>query len=377
MPTIIAHQPSTAGLSYCRSPILYRINGMVPEYTYDFILKTSITTKAAMADYITIRRVPDLVSGTTFDVSNILCNYLSGDINYGQPNVAYFLLDVEVYSGSTLLYTLHSSTGLTSMGYTYYGEDPNGYINYTDSESDIILNSQVVETPYYIPYEHYELAMRHKKDLVDIYKFDYTDVNGDPQSFWNYIPTSIPYAFLEVYWFNCGYKDLIESYSKTDLDITKPYTFTLLTGSTEVYKYYFYPDYYCDLTTIQFMNKWGVWDMFYFHGRKDTSLTIDSDVYKYNNLSNSTMTYEIKEGQYHKRFIQGRGKLTLNTGWIDEVKNEKLEQLLMSEYVFDYNTSMPYIITDKEIKYKTVKYDKLIEYTLTLEEAFDKMNSVV
>ena len=65
----------------------------------------------------------------------------------------------------------------------------------------------------------------------------------------------------------------------------------------------------------------------------------------------------------------------MNTGWVNQNKNAQFEELLLSEFILI--DDLPYIITDKEVKYKTTRWDKAINYTLNLDKAYDKINQVL
>jgi hypothetical protein len=70
--------------------------------------------------------------------------------------------------------------------------------------------------------------------------------------------------------------------------------------------------------------------------------------------------------------------ITMNTGFIDEGMNEVIDQLLLSEYIWATidSTVVPLILRTKDITHKTVSNDKLINYTIEFEYAYEVLNNI-
>jgi hypothetical protein len=68
----------------------------------------------------------------------------------------------------------------------------------------------------------------------------------------------------------------------------------------------------------------------------------------------------------------------MNTGFIDEQYNEVIKQLMLSEQVWiDNGTNvLPVSLNSNSLSFKTSVNDKLIDYTLEFEYAFDKINTI-
>ena len=75
---------------------------------------------------------------------------------------------------------------------------------------------------------------------------------------------------------------------------------------------------------------------------------------------------------------QGREKISLNTGYYPEQYNEIFKQLSLSEYIWLEidGANKPIKITSSSLNYKTQLTDKLINYTIEIEMAFDKINNI-
>lgn len=86
---------------------------------------------------------------------------------------------------------------------------------------------------------------------------------------------------------------------------------------------------------LQYINRYGMWDTMTFFKRSDTDLDVSKETYRSVIGSASASGYTWGDQSRGKRsYNQEMSKrITMNTGFIDEVNNENIEQLLMSPYV--------------------------------------------
>lgn len=82
--------------------------------------------------------------------------------------------------------------------------------------------------------------------------------------------------------------------------------------------------------------------------------------------------------QYTTYNVQAKSKLSVNSGFVDESMNEIFKQLLLSERVwkFENNIYTPLNIASKSFEYKTQRNDRLINYNIEFEYAFNEINNV-
>ena len=78
---------------------------------------------------------------------------------------------------------------------------------------------------------------------------------------------------------------------------------------------------------------------------------------------------------------QGKDRITMNTGYVNDDHNAVIEELLLSEQVWytkitDEELVVPVIPRTKTVTYKTSINDKLVNYTIEFEHAFDKINNI-
>ena len=127
---------------------------------------------------------------------------------------------------------------------------------------------------------------------------------------------------------------------------------------------------------MKFINKAGFYDELWFFKNSNVSLETKEESYRSNILRNGS--YSDYNHQYRTLYKEGRESLTINSGYYPESHNEIFRQLLLSEYVWvTYNNyNFPCRIKDSSMSFKTQIQDKLINYTMNIEFAFDKINSV-
>ena len=76
--------------------------------------------------------------------------------------------------------------------------------------------------------------------------------------------------------------------------------------------------------------------------------------------------------------VNAQTSLTLNTGFIKEEMNQTIEELFFSENVFIRfeSQTLAVIPKTKTLEYKTSLNDKLINYTIQFDFAFDRINNI-
>lgn len=127
---------------------------------------------------------------------------------------------------------------------------------------------------------------------------------------------------------------------------------------------------------VTFINKFGALQEIWFFKRKSLTLNTNKESYKANIVNQGS--YSKFEHQTKITKKQGKEKLSLNTGYYPEQYNEIFKQLSLSEYVWVEidGANKPIKITSSTLNYKTQLTDKLINYTIEVEMAFDKINNI-
>jgi hypothetical protein len=129
---------------------------------------------------------------------------------------------------------------------------------------------------------------------------------------------------------------------------------------------------------VTFVNKFGAYQDVYFFKRTTETFSVNDDSYQINSISTASLTYGTNQGQKQRYNVNGQSSLKLNTGFIKESSVSTIEELFLSENVWIRfeGKSLPVIPKSKSFTQKTSLNDKLIDYTVDFDFAFNKINNV-
>lgn len=127
-----------------------------------------------------------------------------------------------------------------------------------------------------------------------------------------------------------------------------------------------------DPLDIAFQNKEGALQIITFFKAKTESMTITSEDYESDRGqplfgNHQFVTYN----------VQGKSKFKMNSGFVSEAMNETFKQLFLSERVWSYSGGIytPLKLGSKSLEYKTRLKDRLINYEVDFEYAFNEINN--
>jgi hypothetical protein len=132
---------------------------------------------------------------------------------------------------------------------------------------------------------------------------------------------------------------------------------------------------------VTFVNKFGALQDMWFSLKSTESLNTTGETYKANVVDFSSLTYATYKPQVAQYNKLGKESITLNTNYISEDYNEVIKQLMMSEQVWltkltDTEEVLAVIPKTQNVTYKTSLNDRLVQYTVEFDYAFDKINTV-
>ena len=129
---------------------------------------------------------------------------------------------------------------------------------------------------------------------------------------------------------------------------------------------------------VTFVNKYGAFQDLYFFKKSIESFDVVSESYKANTINRSNVLYSTAQAQKQITNVNATTKLTLNTGFIKENMNTTVEELMISEniYIRYEGKTLPLLPLTKSMTHKTHLNDKMINYTIEFEFAFDKINNI-
>ena len=130
---------------------------------------------------------------------------------------------------------------------------------------------------------------------------------------------------------------------------------------------------------MRFINKNGAPQDHYFFLKSVENVNTKSETFKRNIFTYSSSNYDTKSHQVQTFNKTGKKRFTLNTNYMIEAYNAVMEDILLSEYVWIYFDSNwhPVVVTTSSLTKKTSLNDKLIQYTLEVEDANDIINNIV
>jgi len=151
-------------------------------------------------------------------------------------------------------------------------------------------------------------------------------------------------------------------------------TYTPATGSPIVNVFYTYPIEECKYTPVlcDFINRYGGWQTITFFKAQTNAINVKGSEY---NLLPDAINYNVNKGQSKVFNINGTQTVKLNTGWVDENYNELITDLLLSETVLLDNK--PVKVKTQTHTFKTQLKDKMINFEIDFEYAFDLINNIV
>lgn len=130
---------------------------------------------------------------------------------------------------------------------------------------------------------------------------------------------------------------------------------------------------------MRFINHKGAPQDQYFFLKSVESINTKSETFKRNIFNYSSSNYDVKSHQTQTFNKNGRKRFTLNTDYIAEAYNAVIEDIMLSEYVWIIigNIIHPVTVMTSSLTKKTSLNDKLIQYTLEVEDANDIINNIV
>jgi len=141
-------------------------------------------------------------------------------------------------------------------------------------------------------------------------------------------------------------------------------------------------------TKVIYINKYGAQQDLWFFLKKTKSLARKNEGYKSNTITYPTSapaTYTIENAPNKVFNTQAKQTHKLSSGYYPEFANQYFEELLLSEYVWmerpkkedpSTNEIIPVKVKTSSMAFKTSVNDRLVEYSIDFEEAFDYINNI-
>ena len=339
---------------YLREPDLANFTGAaIQVYIYEGVSPTDLP---ASPQYTLTKEPINNELSVTFEISELIRDYFDNVYTGTYSSSAGSVLNVRVQTNQSVstggLPTPIINDYLAFDSYTEFHDGVNfGFLgNQVPFDSDILykLGGQLI-VPI-LTEETSSVEFKYSGSIVSTYTV--TD-NGNSNQ-------KIQYATY------IGNVDEVLITPATAL----PYTYAVKT--IEECKY---PTY-----KITFINKYGVLEDMWFHKKSVESMATSKEEFNRNLLNYTTLTYSNKSHSKNIYNKKGNQSIVLNSGFYPEAYNEAFEQLLLSEFVWmtktGSSTIYPMVVNDSSFTYKTSLNDKLINYTINFDYAYNLINNV-
>jgi hypothetical protein len=125
-----------------------------------------------------------------------------------------------------------------------------------------------------------------------------------------------------------------------------------------------------------FINKFGFPQSFFLTLVNKITDQVDSEDYR--GLTSNFGIYNTTDHQYSNFNLNGRSEIVCNTDYLNEIENENVKQMLLSEkkWFIEDGEILPVNLESKSVAYKTQLNDKLIQYSFNFKYSFDIINNV-
>jgi len=136
----------------------------------------------------------------------------------------------------------------------------------------------------------------------------------------------------------------------------------------------------CKYTPIKitFINKNGALQDLWFFKKSAESMNVTKNQFNRNLLDRVNLSYTTTDATKKTFDINASESIVLNSGFVNENMNPSFEELLVSDTVWmtKDSTVFPMVVKDSSFSFKTGVNDKLINYTINFDYAFDLINNV-
>jgi len=128
---------------------------------------------------------------------------------------------------------------------------------------------------------------------------------------------------------------------------------------------------------LTFLNKLGVKEDLWFFKKSTNEMSTQRESYKANTVSDY-IAGDLTQHSYSSYNLNGRETLSMNTGFIPESFKENIKQLGLSEFVWieKDGQTLPVTVKNAQLLLKQSVNEKLINYEIEVEFAYDIINNI-
>lgn len=349
---------------FTRSPFNVIVTGIANQKTTCelFIWNGTYSSTAPATPTKTLSKaIPSsVVTTVNYNISPYLREYISFT---DEPQIYNTVSDVNSVQFCNVKVKLYLN-GVLQSTTTYVALDGYGY--YEDDYNPTLQTAMLTPGTYYYHYDSSglisDVALRPGHLTIDgesTWTIRYTNLVTASSAIINLTTTTLrkSYRVHPSYWADGNKVEVLDA------------------GAVVQATYYFRPIEECkyDVYYLDFINRYGAWQKeFLFKASKQSIQTKNTD---YNKMS-SSYNYNPADATNAVMNANGNESIRCNTGWVDEFfGTNTMKELLLSERI---------LLNGKPVKLKTKGVDvqknineKLINYTLEFDYAYDIINNVI
>ena len=373
-----------------RSPFYVKVsNASLASATMELYIYTGTLTtdKPASAQYIITKNEIGSNNYVVFEISELVRDYIEIEFDgeYDSQTV-WVESDIELFSASGGSLGTSNTDYIAFDGYGYFEEGINPELSRTylqSNEKIFRLDDQNVRVPVFTEDTDsvsflYEGEVKRVQSVSSSTntngQIEYITVSGSDNTDTYKERVLADGGTLEDNSLLDAFLDSIDIGLVDELYINSD-------SGTEVIKIVTEPCSRYEPFKVTFVNKFGALQDMWFSLKSTESLNTTGETYKANVVDFSTLTYATYKPQVAQYNKLGKESITLNTNYISEDYNEVIKQLMMSEQVWltkltDTEEVLAVIPKTQNVTYKTSLNDRLVQYTIDFDYAFDKINTV-
>lgn len=319
------------------------------------------------------------------EISELIRDYLYTEFYNDAQDAVWVKVDSSIDYGEASP-VLSSDTFLAFDGFGYFeeGANPRQSTDPTQtSYTPMVLQTNM--TVYFV--RGRDIKIPYFSETVPTVTTDIIDGkwNGNEEFWsvedqnWNDVTTSIITSDSSDSADKIQYLILTSEFAETGDEIT----FTSTVGNSQVQTIKLVeicePKY--DKYRSVFYNKFGALQSFWFTHKSKLKTNTKSDKYNSNliDASGSSVTYDTTRHNVKRFRVVANQSITVNTALLDDTQNEPLEELFMSEQVWLEKTeggALPVILKTQNVTRKTGVNDKIIQYSVDFDFAYNKINDI-
>lgn len=316
---------------------------------------------------------------TAYNVSNFVKEYIENIaptyVNYPANNEAnnnYARFKVKRYWNNAGTYTLLDT--ISYVGVNGYSDYMDGLQVATEKNIELLFNP-TIQNNYQIKTSYSPNTIQYLNVLVD-----FGDFNDQLTITYNRLTAgySVPVYFdgyTGIYLFKIPITlATVDNSFIKGANISISYLVDATGVSTTFNNIYTYPIEECKYTPVlcDFINSYGGWQTLTLYKAQTNTLQAKKESYK---LMPEAVNYNTLRGQSKSFNHSATKSIKINTGFVDENYSQLLTDLLLSETIL--LDRKPVKIKTESLELKNVLKDKLINYELDFEYAYNSINDVL